>query len=70
MATDLYVDGQRFRVIETDVSQHLLAELSGKLGEIPPRETYEFEVADANGNTGALRLVPARVGSVAIIKVP
>jgi hypothetical protein len=68
MATDLYVDGQRWRIVSSPVSTDLLRQLRDNFGSV--ESIFGLEVLDENGNQGVIRLDASRLASVAIIAVP
>ncbi|MCW2979341.1 MAG: hypothetical protein JWO14_1068 [Solirubrobacterales bacterium] len=68
MATDLYVDGQRWRVVSSPVSTNLLQRLRDDFGSV--NTIFGLEVLDEYGNQGVMRLDPSRLASIAIVDVP
>lgn len=68
MATDLYLDGRRWRVVSTPHSAHVLNQLRDNFGAV--ETIYGLEVLDEDGNEGVIRLDLSRLTSVAIVAVP
>jgi hypothetical protein len=68
MATDLYVDGRRWRVRPSVTSREMLARLDDDFGTT--ESIYGLDVVDENGHEGVLRFQPSRLSSFAIIAVP
>jgi hypothetical protein len=68
MATDLYVDGHRWRVQPTANSQQILQRLREDFGAV--ETIFGLEVQDEDGNDGVIRVDPSRLASIAIIAIP
>lgn len=68
MATDLYIDGQRWRVVATPNSTAILRRLRDDFGVV--EGIFGLEVLDEDGNEGIIRLDPSRLASLAIIGMP
>lgn len=68
MATDLYIDGRRWRVKSSPPSTEILRKLRNDFGAV--ETIFGLEVLDEDGNEGVIRIDPARLSSLAIIAVP
>jgi hypothetical protein len=68
MATDLYIDGQRWRVVASPTSTNILNQLRDHFGAV--ETIFGLEVLDESGNEGVIRLDPSRLASIVIVAVP
>jgi hypothetical protein len=68
MATDLYIEGRRWRVVSSPNSTQILQRLRDDFGSVDT--IFGLEVLDEDGNEGVIRLDPSRLASLAIIGVP
>ncbi len=68
MAIDVYVDGRRWRVKETELAVAAANRLKENFGSLDM--IFGFAVLDENGNEGVIRLDLSKLASVAFIEVP
>jgi hypothetical protein len=68
MATDLYIDGRRWRVVHNATSQSVLQRLRDDFGSV--NTIFGLDVVDEDGNEGIIRIDPSRIASIAIVAAP
>lgn len=68
MATDLYVNGRRWRVSPGPASAGILQKLKDEFGAVDT--IFGLQVIDEDGNEGVIRVDPSRLASIAIVAVP
>jgi hypothetical protein len=68
MPIDVYVDGRRWRVKESELAMAAARRLRDNFGSLDM--IFGFEILDESGNEGVIRLDPTKLTSFAIFEVP